>query len=240
MHNLGERIRQIRKWRGLSQGELESRSGIKREYLSKLETSELKNPTYGTLLKISSALSTPLTSLVSAIDQPLPHKEPVLKVISPKKHRTKVARDTDTTYFALPIVSDDLAAANPLYLGSQDIEDYALVPTSWVRDKSNPNRYRCLRIGENNRAMHPLLDGGSIICFDTHQCNPYKLQRQMGVLCTKDGKTIVRHINIGDGHLVAIPTNVHEYYLNIFPLDKENPIIGKVVWYLKQMKDAKL
>lgn len=50
---LGERIRNVRIAAGLSQSQLEKRTGIKREYLSKLETSSLKNPTIDTLIKIT-------------------------------------------------------------------------------------------------------------------------------------------------------------------------------------------
>lgn len=50
---LGERIKTWRKRSGLSQTGLERATGIKREYLSKLENNELKNPTIGTLRKIA-------------------------------------------------------------------------------------------------------------------------------------------------------------------------------------------
>ncbi len=235
MDNLGERIRQVRKWRGLSQSELEHKSGIKREYLSKLETNGLKNPTYGTLLKISSALGIPLTSLIDALDNPLPHKAPVIKVISVQEHLSSLKKQVDRNYCAVPVVSEKLAANNPLYLTGGDIKDYALVPSSWIDAKSNPHRYRCLRLADDNRAMQPLLCGGSIVCFDTHVFDPHKLQQQVVVLRDKTGGVLVRHLKLEDGYLVAVPENLKEYSLHIFPLDKDNPIIGKVVWCLKQV-----
>jgi transcriptional regulator with XRE-family HTH domain len=238
MYNLGERIRQVRKWRGLSQSELEHRSGIKREYLSKLETSDLKNPTYSTLLKLSSALGIPLSSLIDTLDKPLPHNPPVIKVISAQEHVSGLRRQVDRNYCAVPIVSEELAASNPLCLAGGDIKDYALVPCSWVDTKSDPNRYRCLHLANDNRAMHPLLCCGSIICFDTHACDPYKLQRQVVVLRDRGGRVLVRHLKLGDGYLVAVPENLKEYSLHIFPLGKDNPIIGKVVWCLKQVKSC--
>jgi transcriptional regulator with XRE-family HTH domain len=53
---VGERIRSFREIKGLSQIDLEGRSGIKREYISKLETTDLKNPTLRTMEKLAKAL----------------------------------------------------------------------------------------------------------------------------------------------------------------------------------------
>ncbi len=236
MNKLGERIRQIRKWRGFSQSELEQRCGIKREYLSKLENSDLKNPTFSTMLKISSALGIPLTSLIEAVDKPLPNVEPVIRVVSSHQAKDSLKKGAGSNYFAVPIVSAEVVAKNPLYLSGEDINDYAMGPSGWVEGKKDPNRYRCLLIGQGDRSMCPLLSGGSIVCFDTHSCDPYKLERQIVVLRDHEGTAIVRNLKIGDGYLVAVPENLKEYCLNIFSIQREKPIIGKVVWYLKQVR----
>lgn len=60
---LGEKIRAIRQNQGLSQAEVEKRTSIKREYLSKIENNELKNPTYKTLKKICKGLGVTLVYL---------------------------------------------------------------------------------------------------------------------------------------------------------------------------------
>lgn len=58
---LGQRLRYWRELRGMSQSEVQKKTktpdklGIKREYLSKLENSELKNPTLSTLNKLAKA-----------------------------------------------------------------------------------------------------------------------------------------------------------------------------------------
>lgn len=51
--NIGDRIRNVRIAAKLSQSQLEKKTGIKREYLSKLENNQLKNPTIDTLIKIT-------------------------------------------------------------------------------------------------------------------------------------------------------------------------------------------
>jgi transcriptional regulator with XRE-family HTH domain len=53
---IGEKIRLIRRTLDISQGELGRRTKIKREYISKLETGDLKNPTFLTISKIAKAL----------------------------------------------------------------------------------------------------------------------------------------------------------------------------------------
>jgi transcriptional regulator with XRE-family HTH domain len=47
----------------LSQSRIEELTGIKREYLSKIENNELKNPTYNTLKKICKGLGVSLADL---------------------------------------------------------------------------------------------------------------------------------------------------------------------------------
>jgi len=53
----GERIIAIRKSKGLTQKMLEEAAGIKREYLSKLESGHLLNPTLTTINKLASAFN---------------------------------------------------------------------------------------------------------------------------------------------------------------------------------------
>lgn len=60
-----DRLRMIR-WveKGITQKELEERTGIKREYISKLEGGDLGNPTYSTLKKLAKGLDVPLEYLI--------------------------------------------------------------------------------------------------------------------------------------------------------------------------------
>lgn len=53
---LGKRLKSLRKARNLSQADLEKKTGIKREYLSKMETDDLKNPTLNTMTKPAKGL----------------------------------------------------------------------------------------------------------------------------------------------------------------------------------------
>lgn len=58
----GEAVRNIRQAKGLPQSKIEELTGIKREYLSKIENGDLKNPTLDTMKKLVKGLD------VSVID----------------------------------------------------------------------------------------------------------------------------------------------------------------------------
>lgn len=59
MLKIGERIRQARLERGLSQGDLESRTGLLRCYLSRVENGHTE-PSLQTLVRLATALDMPL------------------------------------------------------------------------------------------------------------------------------------------------------------------------------------
>lgn len=62
---LGERIKSLRLTTDLSQGELEQKTGIKREYLSRLEAGKLPNPTLKTLKILAKGLKVDPAVLVT-------------------------------------------------------------------------------------------------------------------------------------------------------------------------------
>ncbi len=55
VENIGQRIRQLRESRGLTQSQLQARSRVSRSYLSRIESGQM-TPSLGTLEKISEAL----------------------------------------------------------------------------------------------------------------------------------------------------------------------------------------
>jgi transcriptional regulator with XRE-family HTH domain len=56
VENIGQRIRQLRESRGMTQSQLQSRSKVSRSYLSRIESGQM-TPSLGTLEKISEALN---------------------------------------------------------------------------------------------------------------------------------------------------------------------------------------
>lgn len=54
--NLAKHLKTLREAQGLSQAELEKKTGIKREYISKMEGGGLSNPTINTMTKLAKGL----------------------------------------------------------------------------------------------------------------------------------------------------------------------------------------
>lgn len=66
MLKIGERIRQARLERGLSQGDLESRTGLLRCYLSRVENGHTE-PSLQTLVRLATALDMPLVGFFQEV-----------------------------------------------------------------------------------------------------------------------------------------------------------------------------
>lgn len=69
MLNIGERIRAFRQQRGLSQGDIEQRTGLLRCYLSRVENGHTV-PSLQTLARIAVALEIPLAEFFAENDAP--------------------------------------------------------------------------------------------------------------------------------------------------------------------------
>lgn len=65
MMNLGEAIRKIRQAKGLSQGEMQKRTGILRSYLSRVENGHTV-PSLATLQRLASAMGVALADFFAA------------------------------------------------------------------------------------------------------------------------------------------------------------------------------
>jgi transcriptional regulator with XRE-family HTH domain len=73
--NIGERLRSIREEKGLSQGDIERRTGLVRCYISRLENGHTI-PVLGTLEKLARALGIPLYQFLYDGDKP--PRDPIL------------------------------------------------------------------------------------------------------------------------------------------------------------------
>ena len=70
--NLGESIRKIRVDKGISQGEMQKRTGILRSYLARVENGHTV-PSFATLQRLSGALGVTLADFSTPEGGPLPH-----------------------------------------------------------------------------------------------------------------------------------------------------------------------
>lgn len=65
---IGEAIKKVRGEKGISQNDIEKRTGIKRDYLSKIENNHNNNPKFKTLCKIAEALQVKLPDIIGMVD----------------------------------------------------------------------------------------------------------------------------------------------------------------------------
>jgi transcriptional regulator with XRE-family HTH domain len=65
---LGRALRKLRTERGLSQEGLALEAGLDRTYIGGIERGE-RNPSYGSLLKVSEALGIPLSTMIKTAEE---------------------------------------------------------------------------------------------------------------------------------------------------------------------------
>ncbi|MBE6480395.1 MAG: helix-turn-helix transcriptional regulator [Olsenella sp.] len=66
-HNIGKRIRELRRLRGLSQASLAGMTSLSRSYLVRVEQGE-SNFTIDSLIRISEGLDVPLSGMLEGVD----------------------------------------------------------------------------------------------------------------------------------------------------------------------------
>jgi transcriptional regulator with XRE-family HTH domain len=237
MELLGKRIRQFREYKGLSQSEIEKRTGIKREYLSKIETDDLKNPTYFTLVKIAKGLGVSIAELLETVESITTKQEPVIEIVSSLKQNKRLKQGVEAgKYIAIPIIEGEIAAGNPTYISEGSIQDYALIFSSCIKPTTDFHRYRCVWVQKGSRSMSPVIEPGSLVCIDSYQRDPKLLEGKIVAMRDEDGGCTIRYLRLEKSYILGIPENIKEYEPLIFPYrenrsNEKNPIVGKVVWY---------
>jgi transcriptional regulator with XRE-family HTH domain len=236
--DLGQRIRVIRNNRGLTQNELEKSTGIKREYLSKIENSELKNPTYSTLLKICKGIDISIAELLDPEEFRKPRPEPVISIISANVLRDKSLQNRIDVgeFICIPVVGGEIAAGKPLTINEKDIKDYALVHSHYVKHPTDYDRYRCIWIKKGSRCMSPLIEPGSMVCIDSQQRDPVALDGHIVVMKDDNGDCAILRLKVEQNNLIGIPENIKEYSPVVIPKSKSNYLVGKVVWFRTQIE----
>ncbi len=229
---LGQKIKHLRKNKGLTQFDLEKKTGIKREYLSKIENNELNNPTFSTLLKICDGIGIPITELLSGDDELPVRKEPLIKIFSGKESEEELAEKIEGKEFvAIPIISAEFAASNPKYISQNDIIDYAIISGNFLESQYDQHRYRCVSVETDDLSMYPQIEPKGVVCIDSYQNNAEELDGKIVALKNNDGICSVRYLKSEKKYLLGMPENIKEYVPLIFSANKQNYILGKVIWY---------
>jgi putative transcriptional regulator len=227
MSNLGDRIREIRKQKAISQVELESKTGIKREYLSKIENSELKNPTYNTLIRICEGLGVSLRELVDLGKEPQLRKDPPLKIVA----APEVAARLDLgNYVAIPLISQQTAFRGIGHIAAEEIEQYVVILADYVAPTGDSSRFRCIKLGNSDRSMSPAIEPEAIIGIDSYQNDSYELDGKLVLVGLEEELCGVRRLRIQGNYAVAIPQNLRDYNPIVLTVGKKRQILGQVVW----------
>jgi transcriptional regulator with XRE-family HTH domain len=220
---IGERIKHFRKLSGFSLKEMEKRTGIKKEYLCRIETKALPNPTYKTIQIIAQGLGINLTKL---FEPSAPTPPPKLSLLSPKE--LPVAPST-RSLVAIPIVNQQSLCRPPHNLSSEEIEDYVMIGSSFIPNITKNGTYRATYLDENDNGMYPAIPAGALVCIDMGQKEIPQLIDK--IVLIKDSETTckARYLKIQENFIVGLPHDGHHYNPLVIPQQEENPILGKVI-----------
>ena len=128
-------------------------------------------------------------------------------------------------YVFIPIISEAIAAGDPLIIKEKDIEGFAYVYQKWVK---RGHIYRCLRVRGNS--MHPIISDDFIVAIDLTENAPLKLESQIVASRYQDG-VVIKYLLLTERDYILTPHNIAEYKPISIARTAPNPIIGKVAWW---------
>ncbi len=79
--------------------------------------------------------------------------------------------------------------------------------------------------------MHPLIEPGAIVCIDSHQRELESINRSLVAFKDNEGECVIRRLSLEKNYLLGIPENIKDYTPLVISANKENRVLGKVVWY---------
>jgi transcriptional regulator with XRE-family HTH domain len=245
----GERIQKIRKLLKLSPEQFANKYNLPNpDYVIKLENGFIE-PSLLFLLQLSEDNFISIDEILKGKKPKRPKPEflkyglevhmpefpsiiPPIKIISPnnfKNHLEKI--EEQDNYIPIPLISDSIAAGDPIKINEKDITDFFIIHKSWVKSL---HFYRCLWVKGNS--MSPILEDGFIVAIDCTDNEPRRLKGKMIAARYQDGITI-KWLQITDDFYILKPQNISEYQPIVIPLYHPNPIIGKIAWWWGRTKD---
>ena len=126
---------------------------------------------------------------------------------------------------SIPLISEAIAAGDPLIINEKDIEGFICVYQAWVKRE---HIYRGLRVRGNS--MHPVISHGFIAIIDLTENDPLQLEHQIVAARHEDGIT-VKYLLLTERDYILTPHNLTEYKPITIPRTAPNPIIGQVAWW---------
>ena len=231
---IGKRIRQIRKLKGLTQKSFAESLYISQNFLSEVESGKAK-PSVTLLALIEYRYQISKEWLMTgkgsiqaaqAAGEESGIASPELKIITPKEAMEHLKKsDRLDNFVPVPLLSDKAAAGQPAYINENDIEGYAIIYRSWVKDEK---LHTAIRI--RGDSMSPVLEQGFIVGLDHSQRDPKKLQGKIVAARYEEG-TVVKLFHSTKDCWVLSSYNTNYSPIVVKKEDDLNPIIARVAWW---------
>ena len=227
-------------FKGLTQKEMANICGISQPAINKYFKKGLM-PSIDVLTRISEYSKSSIDWLLtgkgpkelSAIrEAPIPY-EPSPNIIitnNPGYRKIIEQQPNSEAYIPIPLISNPVAAGDPLIIEEKDIEGFAVIYRAWVK---RGHTYRCLRVKGNS--MHPVISDGFIVAIDLTENDPLKLPRHIVAARHEDGVTI-KYLLLTEKEYILLPYNTTDYDPIIILRTAPSPIIGKVAWWWGKAK----
>ena len=159
------------------------------------------------------------------------YKAPLISIYTNAQWRELLQNQiSDKDYISIPIISEHIAARDPLTIKEKDIESFAYVRKTWVE---RGHTYICLRVRCN--CMHPIISEGFVVAIDLSENNPLKLEHKI-VAARYHGSVTIRYLKLTEKDNVLLPLNTADTKPIVIRRTAPNQIIGKVFWWWGKQK----
>jgi transcriptional regulator with XRE-family HTH domain len=219
---LGKRIKHFRHKSGFSLREMESRTGIKKEYLCRIETDSLPNPTYKTLQSIVQGLDIDIVDLFVFS----PPATPKVSVISATEFDTNYKADN---LVAIPIITPQLACRRPLDFSNQEFDSYVLINPSVITNITKFSMHAALYLDKADDSMSPAVPAGALLCVDFGSHDLAQLEDKMVLIKVDNEQCRIAYLKLKEDFYVGVPHNIKNHSPFLIPRHKTDAVLGKIV-----------
>jgi phage repressor protein C with HTH and peptisase S24 domain len=130
---------------------------------------------------------------------------------------------TEGDFYALPLLSDPVAAGAPVEVQERQTEGFCIVHRNWC-----PHLTDSVFIRVRGDSMEPTIPDGSFVCIDTAERDPECLVGRVILLVTKDGEATIKRLRRTErGQWVGIPDNLSDTNRPIYIMEGDR-VVGLV------------
>jgi SOS-response transcriptional repressor LexA len=227
---IGERIKQFRKGKKLTQQEFGRMIGVSEPLIAQIENGK-RGVSVRVQKKLMSVfgLSSDYILYGRPPDRPKPELKEVVFLSEKLKetmYQTEGSNFTEN-YVAIPIAKGRISAGTPREV-EEDPDGIAIIYKEWAKNK---NDFTAIRV--KGSSMEPCIQDGSLVGIDHSQRDAKALNGKIVAIRKGNEATIKRLRIIGKDLMIGQPDNPEWTHETVALRGKEmnNAIIGKVVWW---------